>query len=81
MNMKRLIYMISCFLVAVSCAQKLDNSHFIPGMGDGDIDPDQNASGPSVPDKILANQVKVISFILICMTVILCPASKASLSG
>lgn len=62
MNMKRLIYIISCLLTAVSCAQKLDNSHFIPGMDEEGINPDQNASGPAEPDKVLSNQVKVMSF-------------------
>ena len=31
-------------------------------MGEGDVNPDQNTSGPAEPDKILSNQVKVISF-------------------
>ena len=62
MNMKRLIYVISCLLVVVSCAQKLDNSYYIGGMGEGDLKPDQNTSGPAEPDKILSNQVKVMSF-------------------
>ena len=61
MNMKRLIYM-SCLLIAVSCAQKLDNSYFIPGMEGGVVNPDQNVSGPATPDVILLNQVKVMSF-------------------
>ena len=59
--MKRLLY-ISCLLIAVSCAQKLDNSYFVPGMDGEAMDPDQNASGPSTPDVILPNQVKVMSF-------------------
>lgn len=61
MNMKRLLY-ISCLLIAVSCAQKLDNSYFVPGMDGEAMNPDQNASGPSTPDVILPNQVKVMSF-------------------
>ena len=61
MNMKRLLY-LSCFLLAVSCSQKLDNSYFIPGMDGEVVNPDQNVSGPATPDVILPNQVKVMSF-------------------
>ena len=60
--MKRLIYILSCLLTVFSCAQKLDNSDFIPGMDEGDLNPDQNISGPAAPDTVLANQVKVMSF-------------------
>lgn len=62
MNMKRSIYILSCLLTVFSCAQKLDNSDFIPGMDEGALDPDQNISGPAAPDTVLANQVKVMSF-------------------
>ena len=61
MNMKRLIY-IASLLIAVSCVDKLDNSYFIPGMEGGVVNPGENISGPSTPDVILSNQVKVISF-------------------
>ena len=60
--MKRSIYILSCLLTVFSCAQKLDNSDFIPGMDEGVLDPDENISGPAVPDTVLANQVKVMSF-------------------
>ena len=61
-NMKRFIYMFLCLLAAISCGQKADNLGFVSGMGDGTFGPDQNLSGPQVPDEILPNQVKVISF-------------------
>ena len=54
--------MFLCLLMTVSCAQKLDNSEFVSGSGDGTVNPDQNTSGPQVPDKILPDQVKVMSF-------------------
>ena len=62
MSMKRFIYMFSCLLTVISCAQKLDNSDCFSETGEGTVDPGQNSSGPQVPDKIDSNQVKVISF-------------------
>ncbi len=60
--MKRFIYVFMCFLITLSCAQKLDNSDFISETGGGTSDSDQNSSGPQTPDKINSNQVKVMSF-------------------
>ena len=60
--MKRFLYVFLSFLTTVSCVQMLDNSEFISQTGEGTADPDQNMSGPQVPDKLDSNQVKVISF-------------------